>query len=164
MEIQSHHLGPKLKQIWPGDAVESFGDVELDEKHGALDTVEVVCHPSGEHEVVLDAAAFDERRLGRANKFVNPPCETHRKHLHEQLSSLTKGVLVHSRYGHIVLEIKDLLGSREFFPQKISRLQNRVADRLAKYSRSERATAVWLGSAPPCIEDIWPLDCNSIHM
>ncbi|VAI26120.1 hypothetical protein VPH35_087490 [Triticum aestivum] len=82
----------------------------------------------------------------------------------EALSSLTNGVLVHSRYGHIVLEIKDLLGSREFFPQKISRLQNRVVGRLAKYSRSERATAVWLGSAPPCIEDIWPLDCNSIHM
>ncbi|XBH88145.1 hypothetical protein VPH35_075465 [Triticum aestivum] len=82
----------------------------------------------------------------------------------EALSSLTNGALVQSRYGHVVLEIKDLLGSREFSSQKISRLQNRVADRLAKYSRSERATAVWLGSAPPCIEDIWPLDCNSIHM
>ncbi|XBI97161.1 hypothetical protein VPH35_033350 [Triticum aestivum] len=82
----------------------------------------------------------------------------------EALSSLTNGVLVQSRYGHIVLEIKVLLGRREFSSQKISRLQNRVADRLAKYSRSERATAVWLGSVPPCIEDILPLDCNSIHM
>ncbi|KAF7049888.1 hypothetical protein CFC21_058342 [Triticum aestivum] len=82
----------------------------------------------------------------------------------EALSSLTNDGLVHSRYGHIVLEIKDLLGSREFSSQKISRLQNSVADRLAKYSRSEQATAVWLGSVPSCIEDIWPLDCNTIHM
>ncbi|XBI07518.1 hypothetical protein VPH35_135412 [Triticum aestivum] len=83
----------------------------------------------------------------------------------EALSSLTNDALLRSAYGQIVLEIKALLGTREFFfPQKISRLQNRVADRLAKYSRSERATAVWLGSVPPCIEDLWPLDCNSISM
>ncbi|KAF7047541.1 hypothetical protein CFC21_056462 [Triticum aestivum] len=82
----------------------------------------------------------------------------------EAMSSLTNGALVHLLFGHIVREIKDLLGNREFFPQKISRLQNRVADRLAKYSRSERATAVWLGLAPSCIKDIWPLDCNSIHL
>ncbi|KAF6997070.1 hypothetical protein CFC21_013327 [Triticum aestivum] len=82
----------------------------------------------------------------------------------ETLSSLTNDALLRSAYGQIVLEIKALLGIREFFPSKISRLQNRVADRLAKYSRTERATAIWLGSAPPCIEDLWPLDCNSISM
>ncbi|XBI76569.1 hypothetical protein VPH35_069788 [Triticum aestivum] len=80
------------------------------------------------------------------------------------LSCLTNGALLRSAYGQIVLEIKDLLGTREFLPQKITRLQNRVADQLAKYSRTERATAIWLGSVPPCIEDLWLLDCNSIPM
>uniref|UniRef100_A0A8I6Y2F5 RNase H type-1 domain-containing protein n=1 Tax=Hordeum vulgare subsp. vulgare TaxID=112509 RepID=A0A8I6Y2F5_HORVV len=64
----------------------------------------------------------------------------------EAISCLTNGTLLRSAYGHIVLEIKFLLGNREFVPQKINRLQNRVADELAKYSRTERATAVWLGS------------------
>ncbi|KAM3195122.1 hypothetical protein ACQJBY_071281 [Aegilops geniculata] len=82
----------------------------------------------------------------------------------EALSSVSNVVLVHSAYGHLVLEIKALLGSREFVPQKISHTQNRVADRLTNYSRSERATAVWLGSVPPCIEDLWPLDCNSMNL
>ncbi|KAF7083023.1 hypothetical protein CFC21_086845 [Triticum aestivum] len=77
----------------------------------------------------------------------------------EALSCLTNGALLRSTYGQIVLEIKD---SREFFPQKITRFQNRVADQLAKYSRTERATVVWLGSVLPCIEDLWPLDYNSI--
>lgn len=79
----------------------------------------------------------------------------------EALSSLSNNALCRSAYGHLVLEIKDLLGNREFFPLKIFRFQNRVADRLAQYSRTERTTAVWLGSVPPCIEDLWPQDCNS---
>ena len=49
---------------------------------------------------------------------------------------------------------------REFIPMKISRMQNRVADRLATYSRTERATAVWLDRGPPCVEELLPLDCN----
>ncbi|XBH86919.1 hypothetical protein VPH35_074492 [Triticum aestivum] len=80
----------------------------------------------------------------------------------QALSSLSNEALVRSSYGQLVLEIKDLFGSRKFFSQVISRTQNRVADRLANYSRSERATAVWLGSVPSCIEDLWPLDCNSM--
>lgn len=82
----------------------------------------------------------------------------------EALSSLSNDALLRSAYGQLVLEIKDLFGSWEFFPQKISRSQNRVADRLANYSRSKRASAVWLGSVPPCIEDLWPLDCNSMNL
>jgi hypothetical protein len=82
----------------------------------------------------------------------------------EALSSLSNDALLRSAFGQLVLEIKDLLGSREFFPQKISRTQNRIADRLANYSRSERDTAVWLGSVPPYIEDLWPLDCNSMNL
>ncbi|KAF7106942.1 hypothetical protein CFC21_107644 [Triticum aestivum] len=82
----------------------------------------------------------------------------------EALSSVSNAALVRSAYGHLVLEIKDLLGSREFVPQKISHTQNRVADWLANYSRSERATAVWPGSVPPCIEDLWPLECNSMNL
>ncbi|XBH88953.1 hypothetical protein VPH35_080950 [Triticum aestivum] len=82
----------------------------------------------------------------------------------EALSSLSNDALVHSAYGQLVLEIKELMSEREFVPQKIRRSQNRVADRLATYSRSERATTVWLGSVPPCIEDLWPLDCNSTNL
>ena len=80
----------------------------------------------------------------------------------EALSCLSTDALRRSAYGQLVLEIKHLAGSREFVPQKLSRSQNRVADRLANYSRSERATVVWLRSVPPCIEDLWPLDCNTM--
>ncbi|VAH71447.1 unnamed protein product [Triticum turgidum subsp. durum] len=82
----------------------------------------------------------------------------------EALASLSNNALVRSAYGHLVLEIKDLISSREFLPQKIHRSQNRVADRLANYSRSERTTDVWLNSVPPCIEDLWPLIYNTITL
>ncbi|KAF7103179.1 hypothetical protein CFC21_104199 [Triticum aestivum] len=82
----------------------------------------------------------------------------------EALSSLSNTAIVRSAYGQIVLQIKDLLGSREIFPQKISRTQNRVVDRLANYSRSKRATAVWLRSVPPCIKGWLPLNCNSMNL
>uniref|UniRef100_A0A453A8F3 Uncharacterized protein n=1 Tax=Aegilops tauschii subsp. strangulata TaxID=200361 RepID=A0A453A8F3_AEGTS len=82
----------------------------------------------------------------------------------EALSCLSTNALRRSAYGQLALEIKYLASSREFVPQKISRLQNRVADRLACYSRTERATAIWLHSVPPCIKDLWPLDCNSITL
>ena len=82
----------------------------------------------------------------------------------EALSSLIGDGLVHSAYGHLVAEIKELMKNREFIPQKLSRDQNRVADRLANYSHSERATVVWLRSDPPCIEDVWPLNCNSMNL
>ncbi|XBI22345.1 hypothetical protein VPH35_063373 [Triticum aestivum] len=80
----------------------------------------------------------------------------------EALLCLSTDALQRSAYGHLVLEIKYLSGNREFVPQELIRSQNRVADRLANYSRTERATAVWLRSVPPCIEDVWPLDCNSM--
>ncbi|KAF7061560.1 hypothetical protein CFC21_068242 [Triticum aestivum] len=79
----------------------------------------------------------------------------------EALSSLRNQGLERFAYGHIVREIKELLVGREFYPQRIHRSQNYVADRLANYSRTESTTAVWLTSAPPCIEDLWPLDCNT---
>ncbi|KAF7014227.1 hypothetical protein CFC21_028244 [Triticum aestivum] len=82
----------------------------------------------------------------------------------EALSCLATEALQRLAYGHLVLEIKYLSGIREFIPQKLSRVQNRVADRLANYSRTERATALWLGSVPPCIEDVWLLDCNSMNL
>ncbi|XBI43826.1 hypothetical protein VPH35_108547 [Triticum aestivum] len=84
----------------------------------------------------------------------------------EALPCLSTDALQRSAYGHghLVLEIKYLAGSREFVPQKLSRSQNKVADRLANYSRKERATAVWLRSVPRCIEDVWPLDCNSMNL
>ncbi|XBH61860.1 hypothetical protein VPH35_116231 [Triticum aestivum] len=82
----------------------------------------------------------------------------------EVLSCLATEALQRSAYGQLVLDIKYLSGIREFIPQKLSRVQNRVADCLANYSRTKRATAVWLGSIPPCIEDVWPLDCNSMNL
>ena len=82
----------------------------------------------------------------------------------EALSCLSTNALRRSAYGQLVLEIKHLAASREFVPQKISCSQNRVADCLACYSRTERATAVWLRLVPPYIEDLWPLDCNSITL
>ena len=78
------------------------------------------------------------------------------------LSYLSSTSLDRSVYGHLVAEIKSLMVGREFISQKLHRTQNRVADCLAGYSRSERATTVWLGSGPPCIEELLPLDCNSI--
>ncbi|XBH85970.1 hypothetical protein VPH35_073750 [Triticum aestivum] len=82
----------------------------------------------------------------------------------EALSILSNNGLLKSSYGQLVLEIKELMSNREFLPQKIHRSQNCVADRLATYSRLERTTAVWLQSAPPCIEELWPLDYNTITL
>ncbi|XBI48165.1 hypothetical protein VPH35_111971 [Triticum aestivum] len=76
------------------------------------------------------------------------------------LSALSDESLSRSAYGHLVTEIRHLMIDREFIAFKISRLQNRVADRLALYSRTESITAVWLGRGPPCVEDLLPLDCN----
>ena len=70
------------------------------------------------------------------------------------LSVLTTDGLTKSAYGHLILEIKELMKEREFLPQKLHRSQNSVADRLANYSRTERTTAVWVHSVPPCIEDL----------
>ena len=80
----------------------------------------------------------------------------------EALASLSSDALTRSAYGHLVLEIKELMSNREFLPQKLHRSQNSVADRLANYSRTERTTAVWVHSISPCIEDLWPLDCNTV--
>ena len=72
--------------------------------------------------------------------------------------------ITRSAYGHLVAEIRHHMMEREFIPSKIKRDQNRVAHRLALYSRTESTTAVWLGIGPPCIEKLVPLDCNPIHM
>ena len=68
------------------------------------------------------------------------------------LASLQGDNLDRAAYGHLVAEIQFLMIDREFIPQKISCEQNRVADRLASYSRYECTTVVWLHSIPPCIE------------
>ena len=80
----------------------------------------------------------------------------------EALASLTGDNLSRSAYGHLVAEIKHLMVLREFIPQKIKREQNRVADRLALYSRTESTTAVWLDRGPSCIEELVPLNCNPV--
>ncbi|XBH74149.1 hypothetical protein VPH35_101154 [Triticum aestivum] len=74
------------------------------------------------------------------------------------ISALSGDSLTRSAYGYIVAEIRHLIVDRGFIPMKISRLQNRVADRLARYSRTESTTAVWLGRGPPCVKDLLPLD------
>ncbi|XBI10910.1 hypothetical protein VPH35_138071 [Triticum aestivum] len=80
------------------------------------------------------------------------------------LAAMTGDSLSRSAYGHLVAEIWLHLEAREFVPSKIKREQNRVAHRLALYSRTESTTAVWLGRSPPWIEDLVPLDCNPMHM
>ena len=80
------------------------------------------------------------------------------------LSSLSSDILDRSAYGHLITEIKHLLAGREFFPMKISRDQNRVADRLANHGRVECSTACWLQICPPCIVELLPPDCNSASM
>ena len=72
--------------------------------------------------------------------------------------------LSRSAYGHRVAEIQLLMGESEFIPSKIKRDQNRVADRVALYSRTEFTTAVWIGRSPSCIKDLVPLDCNPMYM
>jgi hypothetical protein len=82
----------------------------------------------------------------------------------EALLALSGEGLSRSAYGHLMAEIKFFMEGREFIPIKIKREQNRVADRLASYSQVESSTVVWLRSAPPCMEDLLPLDCNPIMM
>ncbi|KAM3297367.1 hypothetical protein ACQJBY_039309 [Aegilops geniculata] len=82
----------------------------------------------------------------------------------EALGAMTGESLSRSAYGHLVAEIRHHMGVREFIPSKIRREQNRVAHRLALYSRTESTTAVWLRSVPPCIKELVPLDCNPTHL
>ena len=80
------------------------------------------------------------------------------------LSAMPGDSLTRPAYGYLVAEIRHLMVDRVFIPLKISRVQKRVADCLALYSRTERTTAVWLGRGPPCIEDLLPRDCNPIPL
>ncbi|XBI75526.1 hypothetical protein VPH35_068890 [Triticum aestivum] len=80
------------------------------------------------------------------------------------LAAMTGDSLSRFVYGHLVAEIRLHMEAREFVPSKITREQNRVAHRLALYSRIESTTVVWLGRSPPCIEELVPLDCNPMHM
>ena len=58
------------------------------------------------------------------------------------LFALSSDSLSRSAYGHLVAEISHLMVDRVFIPSKISRVQNRVADRLALYSRTKSTTVV----------------------
>ncbi|KAM3296609.1 hypothetical protein ACQJBY_038780 [Aegilops geniculata] len=82
----------------------------------------------------------------------------------QALLSLTGESLSRSAYGHLVAEIRLLMGERKFIPLKLKREQNRVADRLDMYSHTESTTVVWLGQGPPCIEELLPFDCNPMNM
>ena len=77
------------------------------------------------------------------------------------LSTLVDDYLDRSTHGHLALEIKALMVDREFVPNKLLRDQNRVAYCLARCRRTKQTTAVWLHIGPPCIEELFPLDCNS---
>ena len=80
----------------------------------------------------------------------------------EALSCLFDYKLSRSAYGHLVAEIKTHMLIREFVPQKLTREQNKVADRLAVYSRTKSCMTVWMKRGPPCIEELLPLDCNRV--
>ena len=64
------------------------------------------------------------------------------------LSIFSGDSLDRSAYGHLALEVKSLLVDPEFIPQKVHRHQNRVAYCLARYSRTESSTVVWLHRGP----------------
>uniref|UniRef100_A0A8I6ZD60 RNase H type-1 domain-containing protein n=1 Tax=Hordeum vulgare subsp. vulgare TaxID=112509 RepID=A0A8I6ZD60_HORVV len=64
------------------------------------------------------------------------------------LSCLLSSSLDHLVYVHLIVEIKLLIINRVFIPQKLHRSQNGIADCMARYSRSERATTVWLDKGP----------------
>ncbi|KAI5018693.1 hypothetical protein ZWY2020_043581 [Hordeum vulgare] len=74
------------------------------------------------------------------------------------LSAMSGDSLIRSAYEHLVAENRHLMVDRVFIPFKISRVQNRVADQLVLYSRTESTTAVWLGQGQPCVEELLPLD------
>lgn len=57
-----------------------------------------------------------------------------------------------------VTEIKHLMVDREFISMEIKHDQNRVADRLTLYSRTENTIVVWLGRSPLCVNKFVPLD------
>lgn len=76
------------------------------------------------------------------------------------LGAMTGESLSRSAYGHLIAEIRHHMGVREFIPTKIRREQNRVAHRLALYSRTESTTVVWLRSVLPCIEELVSLKRN----
>ena len=59
----------------------------------------------------------------------------------EALSILSNKNLSQSAYGQLVAESKALMGN---------------------YSRTEWCTAIWFHRGPSCIEDLLPVDCNSI--
>ena len=61
----------------------------------------------------------------------------------DALSILSNEDLSRSTYGHLVAKIKALVEEGEFIPQKICRDQNRIADCLANYSRTECCTTIW---------------------
>ena len=82
----------------------------------------------------------------------------------EALLTLMGNGLSKSAYGHLVAEIKFLMGGREFIPLKIKREQNRIADRLSFYSRTKSTTVVWLDRGRTYIDELLPLDCNIIHL
>ena len=80
----------------------------------------------------------------------------------EALMGMKGDSLLYSAYGHLVAEIQHFMVEREFIHSKVKHEQNRVADRLASYSRTESTTTVWLGRGPPCVEELLPLDCNPV--
>lgn len=66
--------------------------------------------------------------------------------------------LLRSPYGHLAMEINALREGREFIPQKLHCTQNRVADCLARYIRTECSTVVWLHRGPRVLR----ISCLSI--
>ena len=80
------------------------------------------------------------------------------------LSCLSNSSLDRSMLGQLVAQVKALMIDRVFLLPKLHRSQNSVVDCLASYSRSERATAAWLGKGSPCIGYLLPKDCSSTIM
>lgn len=61
-----------------------------------------------------------------------------------------------STYGHLMVEIKDLMREREFIPQKLIRIKIE----LSAVWQTIVVQGVHIG--PPCVKDFLPLCCNSL--
>lgn len=82
-EAKVPHL---LKQEWPGDRVEHFGDVEFEKHSRNLEVVGEARRLLHEQQVAMDVATGDEGTLvGRDNRR-QARCQPYGMSLHEQLS------------------------------------------------------------------------------
>ncbi|XBI21048.1 hypothetical protein VPH35_062225 [Triticum aestivum] len=78
------------------------------------------------------------------------------------VSMISCGDIDRSVYASLVNEIRLLLSLRQTCVTHVSRLQNKVSDRLATFARVEGRTMTWLGSGPVEVLELAQGDCKDI--